>query len=1540
METLKRSTPSWQRWFALLVGILIPAILLLVVAVSASPGDTTQPQFLVKVEDPGGQPITAMVRLIGGGQVITAVPYFPSGLPIPFGGFGDGDHIVLEAWPFPEDVPALANSQRKLITVTTPIPPAHPQQYTLQLQHPNITGTVLDPDGNPLPPISDPVTGDPWSKAVIHLQDENGPFRLDAKTNAFGEFSLAAPRYEHYKIGASPNPVYTYTQSFPKPIAVLTDPIFVPITLTIPAFEGQIFDPTGNVITQCLSVWLETPDGDPVDEMLACGGEYHLGGVPTGDYRIMIESMPDMGWFAPPPIPVNFHGQQHEIHDIHLQYPQLEVYIADVTGAPAPGEVELYSMDGEPLWRHGVITGQAAMIGGMKPGDYCFIAWPAPMYIPAQANSGRVCIPLLTPTAQIPSITLQLLEPTAVGVVKDPDGNPLPPTHDEEGFLIAPATVIVHDVMTGDIKLLVLTNQDGEFSFALPRYEDYEFLARPNGDLASFFSKSELRTFSYPAGAALPINLGEVKLTKPRIVGVVQRPDGSLVSTQVHIWNKLDTYYDETWFDAHSGLDFIFGGMPNGLYYVQADPPPLWVDPRGWGPSNVVTFTVPPTTLERVTLTLRMPNVTGQVCFPPLPQDPTQPCQGADEIDVHVFSPSYEDWGATQQNGHYVFGGLPEGNYTLEFFLPPYLTMDWRPPFPVTFTIHNPDDHIDLKRQALRPADQSKTLQGWVKDDTGNPVGDARVIAWREGNGVVVEEHTKSDGTYTMTLGGGVWQVGVKPAHPGVNWYFDPDDEQWVTFPFTPGLVVNKTAFFTVTSLTNAFQVTGIITSPDGSIIPPDAVFARLCTDEGRCFGAPVGPDGEFLIRVLPGLYTFKIDLAPELDWAPPLRHDFQVAVDDDKYLGIFYLRDRANPDDMVRLFGRVIVTGTKVPRGLADVPVKAWTDEGDWAEAQTITTGFYSLLLFPGHWHGGPALTEEQQETYFVLPPRVRNGYLDAGDVISNVNYYVRERDATISGRVIDINTHDLLTDTDIFISAEVCNVGDCFPVDDAVSRGGYFQLHVLGGYTYTLSSHVPGAGYMPGPPVDVYVAEKDTATATLRLLEAGTQIYGYIVDQDLNDVQIDASVYGSDSEGMYYVEDTMWPEKPDYTLNVPTPDHIVTWTLKLRVSPETGYIADPAHPQYQAVVRPGMTAVPQILYVKELNEVISGTVTVGAGHPARFVTVFIEGQPDSDCADVYFETTTNENGEFSTPVLPCRYNVGAYLPPHLTGNFFPPDPEPWTTPDDNPIELNFRPIGGVDIHGTLTLQDAGGNTAMLPGDTEITVLGWSDDAGNRIVTGTPSSGYVMPVLTDTTWHLWAVYEDLDHNVIYASDEAVVDVGDSSEIQNLVLTLQTIPLPEPICESFNPSYFYRFSLPAYGHLPAPLIEIPAGAMPVTDTVEICATPKRAVARGNQLIGFGYSLMARDSSGQPITEDFNKSVRLIFYYNQEALGDRDPTQLQPAFYSNSRQEWVALTDVYIDPEDQFVTGKTDHFTDFGLLSAESGTATQYFIYLPLVVKNQ
>jgi hypothetical protein len=626
----------------------------------------------------------------------------------------------------------------------------------------------------------------------------------------------------------------------------------------------------------------------------------------------------------------------------------------------------------------------------------------------------------------------------------------------------------------------------------------------------------------------------------------------------------------------------------------------------------------------------------------------------------------------------------------------------------------------------------------------------------------------------------------------------------------------------------------------------------------------------------------------------------------------------------------------------MESVLMEAWTDEGDWSTAETISTGNYIVNLVPGHWHGGPVLSPDQEQTYVVWPPQRQHGYLKAGETAANVNFYLRPRDAAIQGRVVD-ETDTTLTSLNAVVFAERCVDSECWTVAESEVQGGTFELQVVGGYTYSVGIRLPTGRYIPGPdvPVEVYVETWETKSGVkIGLLKAGTRIWGDVRDGETGlPVEIEASVFGSDPAGRW-VEDSLWPGKQPYTytLFVPTPTPAtgnVTWTLGLWVDPGTGYIADPAKPRYQVVVEPGRETVWQPLLVKKLETEIIGTVTAG-GARVPYVWVFAEGVAGTDSEGLYFDARTDARGVYTMPVLPGDYLVGAYQPLHLSDAYFPPEMVEWSSEADNPVDLVFRSKAGeeVEIVGSLSVSPIG----TLPTDEPIFVFGMSGYGQASAVTGTIADGYRLPVVANTTWYVWAAYEDPANDQYFISLERVVKVGTADVTGvNLELVLSPYTLPDPKCASVVPSKFTRLSMPAWNGLPAPLLEIQAGTMPVEGTVQVCVTPKVAVPGMRRFIGFVYEIEARDSTGNIITKNFNKKVRLIFYLTPQAIpAGASLEDLEVVYYSAARQEWMSLDDVFVDPEDWFATGKINHFTRMGV---RTGGGVESALYLPTVLRN-
>jgi hypothetical protein len=1494
------------------------------------------------------------------------------------GAVPDGDFMLVA---HPPDDSLLFSSAPMSVTV---LPDSQYYSDTTQyidlfLQEPNVYGWVVYPDGTPATWIMSG-TGTLFHDAIGYaaVKAVNMDWTMDVwrPTIPSGEFGLHLPP-DGYEMWAEPEGVMamTHTRSIPQHVSIHPgDPLFEtgPMTLTLPSFTGEVFDPGGNPIPACVSVWLDDVMKNRVVDYWYCpegladqrtpqqGAPYKLGGIPGGDYWLGTDGLPEFGFLPSEPIFVHvppgsqYDPEARQWFDLWLE-PAAGPLIVDVVGPmgnPVPALVELMDEWGNQVGFHDSAPGYPAEFVGLMPGDYRVQAWPMPHDIPLWANSDELWVYVDIGSL---SITLELRHPDVIGTVETPEGNPLPLAFDDEGNPVPhPAMVHVNN-LDWSIDIEAMTNMTGQFALALPP-GDYELLAKPMWSLYMSYTKSLLVEFSIPdpAGAPPPLDLSYILLTYPRVWGWVVDPLGNPVSTGVDIWNARGTYwdYDETIVGDPWAPDkpFRFGGLPAGHYYVQAQPP--WENPWGLGPSNIVDFFVPPHTTQEILLELSIANVIGDLRFPMdfgfCPECPVT------DAEVKLFDDTWgyvdETW--TGGDGRFAFSGLAPGHYIIEFFLPEELLMEWDPPPPLDFDLPAPDAQVDVGTTYLEPALRNKHVVGAVVYPDGTPVGDADgdgvgdalVYAYPEGFGYWLGAPTHpANGEYHLDLREGRWWMGVEPMHPGVDWFFLPEWERVVEFPHDPTLEMTKTIIFTVAE-GDFFEITGQVIAPSGIPIVPGTVEAELCNDEGHCFGNPVETDGHFSLWALPGGYHFHIWVDPDSGLLPPLRNDFPIHVDGSMDLGKFWLR--VPGDRTASVSGRVIISSTG--QGLAGVLMEAWTDEGDFNYTWTITGGNYVLNLFPGHWHGGPLLTPAQEEQYVLLPPRHRDGHLEAGEAISNVNFYLLRRDATILGEVVDISGTTVISDINAIVFAEVCPPDPGMPceilAEDHV-RGGSFELHVVGGMTYTLGIWAM-EGYMPGPPVDVFVDTGGTAHAQVRVIEAGTRIYGYLMDSALNPVRVKANVYGVDPDGLW-VEDYLWPDKEPYEYNlwVPTPEtEPVSWTLGLWVNPKTGFIADPSYPSYEVAVQPGETEVGLIMYVEELDTIIEGNVGLAGGTvfiAAPYVWVFVEGVEGTDAEGLYFEAQSDENGDFSMYVAPGEYVVSAHMPPDLVGDFFPPLPVEWASVFDNPVELRFRPrptgAAALEIFGDLDVSLSGTLDPGIDDDAPITVFGWSLAGVDQLVTGSLASGYSLPVISHTTWFVWAAYEDLDNGAFYHSQLKKVNVGTSDVELDLTLKKSPYALPGSECWNFDPSVNKRLYLPAREDLFEPIVDIPAGTMPVTGTVKICATPKIALPYGDRLVGFAYEMEAWDSDGDPITENFNGTVRLQFYFNEVALDGADPEELIVAYYSTVRQEWVELENPYIDVDDMFATGKIGHFTQMGVLSAPP--TGDYYIYLPIVIQN-
>jgi hypothetical protein len=256
--------------------------------------------------------------------------------------------------------------------------------------------------------------------------------------------------------------------------------------------------------------------------------------------------------------------------------------------------------------------------------------------------------------------------------------------------------------------------------------------------------------------------------------------------------------------------------------------------------------------------------------------------------------------------------------------------------------------------------------------------------------------------------------------------------------------------------------------------------------------------------------------------------------------------------------------------------------------------------------------------------------------------------------------------------------------------------------------------------------------------------------------------------------------------------------------------------------------------------------------------------------------------------------------------------------------------------ISGTLTVSGTG-----RLGDT-VLMWAWSEDDGFvkarfPLTEVTHTGGtlatalYGLDVVSNTTWHLGAVYET---PAAYWFGRADVTLGAADESQDITL-YGPYPKPGPVAVTFDASQPQRVTLVDGTH-----IFIPAGAMPVEGRVTLHITPIATLPhqRHANVYKYGYAFTAVDSSGEPIAEHFDQDVVIGFSYKDAELRRLRIAErlLKPAYYSTTTERWEFPESYAVDQTRNVVLMQIDHFTDFALTGTSDTSG--YDLFLPLVLR--
>lgn len=1058
---------------------------------------------------------------------------------------------------------------------------------------------------------------------------------------------------------------------------------------------------------------------------------------------------------------------------------------------------------------------------------------------------------------------------TITGTVTSPGGYPLP------------AGTLVKLFKPGEWDVFGQANVDVDTgAFGLGPVSNGLYVLKAVPPTGSGYTQSEPVLVSVLSGS---VDVGTVPLTEPEIYGTVVEPDGvTPVAAEVRIHTGGGLVVQ--WVEAPAG-QFLVGGLPAGTYGLRASPvtdDPYWHSPLE--PVTVNGYT------QTVTLTLGAADLYGTVT-----DHLGNPVPEATVYATEANGAHGQHRDLTSGSGYYAIGGLDSGTYILTA-RPPWYEGALLPPTPITVTLPPTPQEHDLAFGA-----PPKVVTGTVETNTSVPVQNAQVVAHRLDKGGRVEALSGGDGGYQLDMSDGLWALTVRAISTTTpsEWVY-PNPPQLVHFQHNLNPEQKQVDFVVLTA---DALVSGAVEMPGGGV-PPFTVTVSLHDDEGIGARTLISPTtGGFDIAVPNGGYNVWV-IPDDEGYMGPVVDPIQVPPDGSYDLGTLTLLERD-----------ALITGTVTDEGgtgVPDIPVSAWRPGAPGgARAVTGPGGEYVLSVVAGEWQVQPSPGPDQPYIYTGPGARVT---ISSTETVSDVDFSLVAADATIAGLLVDEEGNPV-TEAEGWASAT--HVVSPALHNGAPIQAGAFSIPVPGG-TYFVAAHLPaGSPYMSAGERAVTVAAGETASVTLTVKEKDARIVGGLWDPRNQDV-----VEGVHSgvlawAGGNWMRTAVDPGNGAFTMSVAAG----LWHLAYRVDPQSDYVG--LWHQKNIPVASGQTVGPVPLSVVERDGVISGTVLGPDGAPLAGAKVVADGTGPV-VRDLWLSTHSGEDGSFRLSVPYGNYHLGATagvadsIKPALRQVVVPPDGA------SGGHILQFRWPDAI-ISGTVGISTTAGVTGT------VFIWGWSEDDAfvtARVPVTDSEAPYSLDVISNTTWHLGAVYETLSQ---YWLAQEEVALGNGGATQDLVLT-GPHPKPAPVAVTFDASQAQRILLADGTH-----IYIPAGAMPVEGLVTLHVVPIATLPhqRHANVYRYGYAFTAVDGEGQPITEHFNQEVVIGFAYDERELWYTGISEhsLKPAYFSTTTNEWTFPESYVVDTVANQVVMQIDHFTDFAL-TGESG----FQVFLPLVLR--
>ncbi|MBI5220577.1 MAG: hypothetical protein HY978_01925 [Candidatus Liptonbacteria bacterium] len=318
--------------------------------------------------------------------------------------------------------------------------------------------------------------------------------------------------------------------------------------------------------------------------------------------------------------------------------------------------------------------------------------------------------------------------------------------------------------------------------------------------------------------------------------------------------------------------------------------------------------------------------------------------QAVPSAGVHVYRKDYKH----SFNLRIGAGGsaeikLPVGKYVAEVF-PPADMSGVTKPDPVELEIKSQE----IAKMTARLMTNNNSVTGKISFADGRPVADAEVGAYSLRSRDWRSVRTNERGEFTLQVGAGSWQMGVRPIDPQrAAWQPAPDQR---TVDFGGGA---KPETQVVNLIVRASNIKVLVRAVDSLGAPLSEV--GLVLDQGSAAGGKTGntgsgpeyrrtePDGTATYWVAPGRYFLRGKVPPGRDLTEPAEREIDIVSDAAAEFTLTFpvLKKEQN----VTLRGT-----TRLEDGTPTAAlIYAWSENGGSLQVNADENGIFSMLLPDG---------------------------------------------------------------------------------------------------------------------------------------------------------------------------------------------------------------------------------------------------------------------------------------------------------------------------------------------------------------------------------------------------------------------------------------------------------------------------------------------------------------------------------------------------------------------------------------------------------------